>query len=325
MVSGPAPDSVEPFIVSLGRTSRSAQQCITVRVGCPRAQAALSRPPSRSESVRTDRKRSVRGEHWTADFSWTVYVRAGLAVAATVAVVGAIDGGIGITHRDPALSRADNLLRQSLGSRADRVAALLSVTLHNVLFVGAGGDVDVDHPADAFSLDCCSLPRWSLTELADSARRGAQAERDEAVARRSDELKTALLRTVSPRAAQSVRVDQGGCLGLRQTGAAYSEEDRAELLAGIEEEERSPRPMVGNFLDASRLEAGAMIPGWRPNDMRELVQSVVVSRVRTIPPPDIVIAYPDDLPPVACEFAQIEQVSGTDRERAAPYSVPMPA
>jgi two-component system sensor histidine kinase KdpD len=245
-----------------------------------------------------------------------------LAVSATVAMVGTI-------RRWVELPTAILLYLVPIIFAASRwgrgpaiVAAVLSATLHNVLFVEPVGTLTIAHPADAFSLILLLFTALVTAQLADSARRRGHAERDAAVARRSDELKTALLRTVSHELRTPLASIKAAVSGLRQTGAAYSDDDRAELLAGIEEESDRLDRLVGNLLDASRLESGAMIPRLAPNDLHELVQSVV-SRIRDrYPGRDIRVLVSDDLPPVACEYAQIEQVIRNLVENAVVHTGP---
>ena len=96
------------------------------------------------------------------------------------------------------------------------VAAVLSATLHNVLFVEPVGTLTIDHPADAFSLGLLLFTAVVTAQLADSARQRAQAERDATVARRSDELKTALLRTVSHELRSPLASIKAAVSGLRR-------------------------------------------------------------------------------------------------------------
>ena len=71
-------------------------------------------------------------------------------------------------------------------------------------------------------------------------------------------MKTALLRAVSHDLRTPLASIKASVSGLRQADAAYTDEDRAELLAAIEEESDRLDRLVGNLLDASRLEAGAV-------------------------------------------------------------------
>ena len=129
---------------------------------------------------------------------------------------------------------------------------------HDLFFVSRFGTLSVARADEALGLVLLLFVAVVTAQLAE-ARRGAETAQRGAVARRSDEIKTALLRAVSHNSARRWRPSRPACPALRQPDAAYTDEDRAELLAAIEEEADRLDRLVGNLLDASRLEAGA----WR--------------------------------------------------------------
>jgi two-component system sensor histidine kinase KdpD len=144
--------------------------------------------------------------------------------------------------------------------------------------------------------------------LADGARRGAETAKEAAIARRSDELKTALLRAVTHNLRTPLASIKASVSGLRQPGAAYSDEDKADLLAEIEEEADRLDRLVTKLLDASRLEAGGLRISSHPQDLHELVRAVVDRLQARQQDHPIYVLIPDDLPPVACDYPQIDQV-----------------
>jgi two-component system sensor histidine kinase KdpD len=145
-------------------------------------------------------------------------------------------------------------------------------------------------------------------QLADGARRGAETAREAAIARRSDELKTALLRAVTHNLRTPLASIKASVSGLRQPDAAFAEEDRAELLAEIEEEADRLDRLVTNLLDASRLEAGGVTVSRHPQDLAELVGAAVDRLQLRLPGREVRLDIPEELPPVACDYAQIDQV-----------------
>jgi two-component system sensor histidine kinase KdpD len=159
-------------------------------------------------------------------------------------------------------------------------------------------------------------------QLADAARRGAETARQAAIARRSDELKTALLRAVTHNLRTPLASIKASVSGLRQPSAAYTPEDRAELLAEIEEEADRLDRLVTNLLDASRLEAGGLSMRPRPQDLRELVWAVVDRLESKLDGHRIELDIPDELPPVACDYAQIDQVVTNLLENAVNHTPP---
>src|SRR5439155_19339822 len=113
-------------------------------------------------------------------------------------------------------------------------AALASILGHDLLFVEPRGTFTVARVDEALGLVLLLFTALVTAQLADGARRVAESEREAAVVRRSDELKTALLRGVTHTLRTPLASIKASVSGLRQTGAAYNDEDRAELLAEIE-------------------------------------------------------------------------------------------
>lgn len=99
-----------------------------------------------------------------------------------------------------------------------------------------------------------------------------QAEAVEAEAlRRSDELKTALLRAVSHdlRTPLTSVIAAGAALG----SASLSEEERSELSAAVVAEGDRLSRLVENLLDVSRLEGGEAAPHREPVDIAEVLEA----------------------------------------------------
>ena len=78
--------------------------------------------------------------------------------------------------------------------------------------------------------------------------------------RRSDALKTALLRTVSHDLRSPLMTILTSASALSRDDLALADEDRGELLAGILSEAGRLDHLVSNLLDLSRLQAGASAP-----------------------------------------------------------------
>jgi two-component system sensor histidine kinase KdpD len=110
--------------------------------------------------------------------------------------------------------------------------------------------------------------------------------------------------------------------GLRQPEATFSEEDRAELLAEIEEEADRLDRLVTNLLNASRLEAGGLTLSAHPQDLRELVGAVVDRLQPRFAGRSVGIEIPEELPPVSCDYAQIDQVVTNLLENALLHTPP---
>jgi two-component system sensor histidine kinase KdpD len=154
----------------------------------------------------------------------------------------------------------------------------------------------------------------ALEELAALARERdrMQAEMVEAEAlRRSDELKTALLRSISHdlRTPLTSMIASGAALG----SATPTAEERAELSAAIVAEGERLSRLVENLLDMSRLEAGKAEPHREPIDLAEVLDG---ARGAMAQPEAVTLAVDRDLPLVAADAAQLERAFANLLENA---------
>src|SRR5919199_1212854 len=132
---------------------------------------------------------------------------------------------------------ASIVLAAARGGRGPAVTAVVASILgHDLLFVDPRGTFSVARADEALGLVLLLFVALVTAQLADGARRGAETAAIAAVARRSDELKTALLRAVTHELRTPLASIKASVSGLRQPEASFAEADRAELLAEIEEE-----------------------------------------------------------------------------------------
>jgi two-component system sensor histidine kinase KdpD len=247
------------------------------------------------------------------------YLIALVAVLATFAVVG-------LLHDLPSASLlylVPIVLAASRWGRGPAIfAALVSILGHDLLFVEPRGTFTVARVDEALGLVLLLFTALVTAQLADGARRGAETAREAAVVRRSDELKTALLRAVTHNLRTPLASIKASVSGLRQPNGLYSPEDREELLAEIEEEADRLDRLVTNLLHASRLEAGGMRPSAQTQDLRELIAAVVDHLEPRLAGRTVGIDIPEDLPAVACDYAQIDQVVTNLLENASLHTPP---
>ncbi len=154
----------------------------------------------------------------------------------------------------------------------------------------------------------------ALAELAALSRERdrMQAEMVEAEAlRRSDELKTALLRSISHdlRTPLTSMIASGAALG----SATPTAEERAELSEAIVAEGERLSHLVENLLDMSRLEAGKAEPHREPVDLGEVLEA---AREATAQHEVVQLAVDRDLPMVEADAAQLERAFANLLENA---------
>jgi K+-sensing histidine kinase KdpD len=143
-----------------------------------------------------------------------------------------------------------------------------------------------------------------------------QAEAVEAEAlRRSDELKTALLRSISHdlRTPLTSIIAGGSALGSR----TLTEEERAELSEAIVGEGTRLSRLVENLLDMSRLEAGKAEPQREPVDLAEVLDA---AREGVGNAESIRLTIDPELPMVDADAAQLERAFANLLENARRYS-----
>jgi K+-sensing histidine kinase KdpD len=142
----------------------------------------------------------------------------------------------------------------------------------------------------------------------------AEAVEAEAL-RRSDELKTALLRAISHdlRTPLTSIIASGSALG----SPTLTAEERAELSEAIVAEGTRLSRLVENLLDMSRLEAGKAEPRREPLDLAEVLDA---ARTAASDPGSIRLAPDPGLPLVNADAAQLERAFANLIENAARYS-----
>lgn len=247
------------------------------------------------------------------------------AVAVTLVFVGVLQSTIVDLPAAILLYLVPIVLAASRWGRGPAITAVIAAILgHDLLFVDPRGTFSVARADEALGLILLLFVALVIAQLADAARRGADKAREAALARRSDELKTALLRAVTHNLRTPLASIKASVSGLRQPEATFAEEDRAELLAEIEEEADRLDRLVTNLLDASRLEAGGVTVSRHPQDLAELV-CAVVDRIQsrlTGQQVEVTVDIPDELPPVSCDYAQIDQVVTNLLENALIHTPP---
>lgn len=154
----------------------------------------------------------------------------------------------------------------------------------------------------------------ALAELAALAeeRDRMQAEMVEAEAlRRSDELKTALLRSISHdlRTPLTSIIASGAALG----SPAATSDEREELSAAVVSEGERLSRLVENLLDMSRLEAGKAQPHSEPVDLAEVLEAARAAIGR---PETVRLAVDPELPLVEADAAQLERAFANLLENA---------
>ena len=138
--------------------------------------------------------------------------------------------------------------------------------------------------------------------------------------RRSDAVKTAVLRSVSHDLRSPITAIMTATDVLEDSGEALSADERAELHASIRLQIHRLDRSVGNLLDLSRLEAGAA----RPVSELWTVDGLIARALEAVGPENdrIDVQLPEDSAPISVDAAQIEHALVNLLENALRFSSP---
>ncbi|MFE3094480.1 ATP-binding protein [Streptomyces sp. NPDC059248] len=150
------------------------------------------------------------------------------------------------------------------------------------------------------------LDRQRLVGEAEGARRLAEGNR----------IRTALLAAVSHDLRTPLAAIKAAVTSLRSDDVAWSDEDEAELLEGIEDGADRLDHLVGNLLDMSRLQTGTVTPLMRVTDLDEVVPMALVS----VPDESVELDIPESLPMVTVDRGLLERAVANIVENAVKYS-----
>ncbi len=136
----------------------------------------------------------------------------------------------------------------------------------------------------------------------------------------SDKMKSSLLSSVSHELRTPLATIKASVTSLLSEDISWEEEARADLLAAIDEESDHLNMLVGNLLNMSRIEAGALKLKCRWNVLAEIA-AVSASRARqTSPGHRIALDIPEDLPLVYVDDVLMEQVFNNLLSNSLKYS-----
>ncbi|MFI5526298.1 ATP-binding protein [Streptomyces platensis] len=189
-------------------------------------------------------------------------------------------------------------------------------------------DADVDMPVGdhmALALTGRVLPAEDRRVLAAFAAQAAvvldrqrlvgEAERARELAE-GNRIRTALLAAVSHDLRTPLAGIKASVTSLRSDDVAWSPEDEAELLAGIEAGADRLDHLVGNLLDMSRLQTGTVTPLIREIDLDEVVPMALGG----VPEGSVTLDIPEELPIVAVDPGLLERSVANLVENAVKYS-----
>lgn len=188
------------------------------------------------------------------------------------------------------------------------------------LFMGEnslGVDQESSDPRTAFF--------WTFLDQATSIIERARLRQESLqieLLQRTDKLRAALLSSVSHDLRTPLSSIKAAASSLLQEDVQWDEEARRSFALAIEREADRLNRLVGNLLDMSRIEGGALKPEkeWYPVD--ELIHDVLGHMQPIVQGRVVQTHLPDDLPPVELDYLQMDQVLTNLIENAVRYTPP---
>ncbi|MDA8189495.1 MAG: ATP-binding protein [Dehalococcoidales bacterium] len=153
----------------------------------------------------------------------------------------------------------------------------------------------------------------------DRARLQGESERAHILVE-SDKLKTALLSSVSHDLRTPLTAIKASATSLAQEGVWQDAAARQDLVGAIVDEADRLNKLVGNVLDMSRIESGALHPRKEWHSMAEIVYGVIDGMAQAAARHRLSVNLPDDLPFVPVDYVQIQQVIANLIDNAIKHS-----
>ena len=136
----------------------------------------------------------------------------------------------------------------------------------------------------------------------------------------SDHLKSTLLSSVSHELRTPLSTIKASVSSLRSGEIEWDSDARKELLTAVEEESDHLNLLVGNLLDMSRIEMGALQPNQKNYSLREILSATIRRMRQTLSKHTLVINIPENLPPVFVDYSQLDQVFSNLLSNSAKYA-----
>src|SRR3972149_7414006 len=246
------------------------------------------------------------------------YIPAILSIAATTALLHLLRGVLDTTLIALLYLLPVGASASLWGLVAGIIAALAAFLSFNYFFINPFFTLIVHSPSDLVVLFVFLVVAVVISQLVGRARAGQASAIEQArlteiesrakVLEESDRLKSALLSSVSHELRTPLATIKASATSLRSGEVGWESPARADLLAAIDDEADHLNRLVGNLLDMSRIESGALRPQRQWNLRSEIVAGVA-DRMQGLTVDHVLeIDVPEELPLVPVDYVQFEQV-----------------
>ena len=150
----------------------------------------------------------------------------------------------------------------------------------------------------------------------------SEQARQAQVYRATEKLQTALLNSISHDLRTPLVSITGALSSLNDAKVWQDNESRARLIENARQEADRLNRLVGNLLNMSRLEAGAVKVRLEPTDIQDAIGAALAQLDEQLGKREVRVNLPDDLPLVPLDYILIEHVLVNILDNAIKYSPP---
>ncbi len=155
-----------------------------------------------------------------------------------------------------------------------------------------------------------AIERITLAQDVDRARLAAETDR----------LRSAMLTSISHDLRTPLASILGAATSLKTQPDDLDEADKREMIGTIQEEAERLNRFIGNLLDMTRIESGAVVTGTSMVDLSEIVGSALQRAGKMLAGHRIEMRLPSDLPMLKLDAVLFEQVLFNLLDNAAKYA-----
>jgi len=155
-----------------------------------------------------------------------------------------------------------------------------------------------------------AIERITLAQDVDRARLAAETDR----------LRSAMLTSISHDLRTPLASILGAATSLKTQPEDLGEADKREMIGTIQEEAERLNRFIGNLLDMTRIESGAIVAGTSMVDLSELVGSALERTQRILAEHRVDVRLATDLPMLKLDEVLFEQVLFNLLDNAAKYA-----
>lgn len=185
-----------------------------------------------------------------------------------------------------------------------------------VMAVAAGNEDLFEHPEQLRTLELFA----SQAALAIERAQATAAARDAQLKAETEQMRSGLLSAVSHDLRTPLATITGAASSLLSQRQQMSQHTQSELLESIVQEAERLSRLVGNLLEMTRLESGAVVVKREWHPLEEIVGAALTRLDHSLEGRSIKTDIPDDLPLVSVDDVLLEQVFLNVLENAVKYT-----